>query len=119
MMFELLLDVMDRFLNLRDTNAECAIALLPSKSFGNFRHSNHRIGAHTSTNHTVPYGTVLLVWRCPRHFVPGYDRTVPPGHFATGFNWQLSLDPVMKAEFCPQLLHLVHQAHDQLDAGQI
>jgi hypothetical protein len=20
----------------------------------------------------------------PRHFVPGYDRTVPPGHFATG-----------------------------------
>src|SRR5208282_4441416 len=22
----------------------------------------------------------------PRHFVPGYDRTVPPGHFATGSN---------------------------------
>jgi hypothetical protein len=21
-------------------------------------------------------------WRRPRHFVPGYDRTVPPGHFA-------------------------------------
>jgi len=31
MMFELLLDVMDRFLNLRDTNAECTISLLPSK----------------------------------------------------------------------------------------
>jgi hypothetical protein len=30
-MFELLLDVMDRFLNPRDTNAERAIALLPSK----------------------------------------------------------------------------------------
>ena len=30
MMFELLLDVMDRS-RLRDTNAECAIALLPSK----------------------------------------------------------------------------------------
>ena len=30
-MFELLLDVMDRLRNLRDTNAECAIALLPSK----------------------------------------------------------------------------------------
>jgi hypothetical protein len=28
--FELVLDVTDRFLNLRDTNAECAIALLPS-----------------------------------------------------------------------------------------
>ncbi|HKM58454.1 MAG TPA: hypothetical protein VJX28_06885, partial [Chthoniobacterales bacterium] len=22
-------------------------------------HSNHRIGAHTCTNHTVPYGTAL------------------------------------------------------------
>jgi hypothetical protein len=31
MIFELLLDLMDRFLNLRDTNAECTIALLPSK----------------------------------------------------------------------------------------
>jgi hypothetical protein len=28
---------------------------------------------------SVPYGTALLGWRCPRHFVPGYDRTVPPG----------------------------------------
>src|SRR5208282_4553258 len=32
--------------------------------------------------------TLLLVRTfrrtCPRHFVPGYDRTVPPGHFATG-----------------------------------
>ena len=43
MMFELLLNVMDRFLNLRDTNAECAIALLPSKA-----------------NQTVPYGTTIL-----------------------------------------------------------
>jgi hypothetical protein len=24
-----------------------------------FRHSNHRIGAHTCTDHTVPYGTAL------------------------------------------------------------
>jgi hypothetical protein len=60
MRFELLLDVMDRFLNLRDTDATC-------------------------TNHPVPYGTALLGWRCPRHFVPAYDRTVPPGHFARGF----------------------------------
>jgi hypothetical protein len=45
-----------------------------------FRRSNHRIGAHTCTNWTVPYGTALLGWRCPRHFVPGCDRTVPPGH---------------------------------------
>jgi hypothetical protein len=30
-------------------------------------------------NHTVPYGTALLRCAVPRHFVPGYDRTVPPG----------------------------------------
>jgi hypothetical protein len=54
MMFEFLLDVTDRFLNLRDTNAECAIAL------GARLHGSYR-----------PYGTALLGWRCPRHFVPG------------------------------------------------
>src|SRR5580700_6852652 len=29
-------------------------------SYSKFRHSNHPIGAHTCTNHTVPYGTALL-----------------------------------------------------------
>ena len=38
-------------------------------------HSNHRIGAHTDANHTVPYGTALLRWHYPRHFMPGYDHT--------------------------------------------
>jgi hypothetical protein len=38
-----------------------------------------RIGGHTGANQTVPYGTALLTSLCPRHFVPGYDRTVPPG----------------------------------------
>jgi hypothetical protein len=52
--------------------------------YSKFRHFNRRIGAHTCTNHTVPYGTALLGGTCPRHFVPGYDRAVPPGHFATG-----------------------------------
>jgi hypothetical protein len=42
-------------------------------------HSNHRIRAHTGANQVVPYGTALLGWRCSRHFVPGYDRTVPLG----------------------------------------
>src|ERR1700724_2352379 len=33
-------------------------------------------------------------WRFSRHFVPGYDRTVPPGQFATGLaRW---LDAVAK-----------------------
>jgi hypothetical protein len=45
----------------------------------NFLPSNLQIDAHTRTNHTVPYGTALLGWRCPRHFVPGYDHAVPPG----------------------------------------
>jgi hypothetical protein len=36
---------------------------------------------HADTPHA---DTTLLGLRCPRHFVPGYDRTVPPGHFATG-----------------------------------
>jgi len=61
--------VMDRFLNLRDIKANA-----------------HQIGAHTCWNHTVPYGTALLGWYCPRHFVAGYDRTVPPGHFPSGFS---------------------------------
>src|SRR5271166_934272 len=39
--------------------------------------------AHLHESHrTLRDGS--LGWRCPRHFVPGYDRTVPPGHFATG-----------------------------------
>jgi hypothetical protein len=41
-------------------------------------HSNHHIGAHAGTNQTVPYGTALFDGG-PRHFVPSYDRTVPPG----------------------------------------
>ena len=41
--------------------------------------------AHLHESHrTLRDGS--LGWRCPRHFVPGYDRTVPPGHFATGFS---------------------------------
>jgi hypothetical protein len=34
---------------------------------------------------TVPSGTALLGWRCPRHFVPGYDRTVPSGTALLGW----------------------------------
>jgi hypothetical protein len=39
MMFELLLDVMDRFLNLRDTNAECAIVTPINQSGAHLRES--------------------------------------------------------------------------------
>jgi hypothetical protein len=32
----------------------------------------------------TPYPTGRLFWggAVPRHFVPGYDRTVPPGHIS-------------------------------------
>ena len=50
------------------------------------QYSNRPIGAHTCTNQTVPYGTALFGGgAAPRHFVPGYYRTVAPGLFATGF----------------------------------
>jgi hypothetical protein len=59
-----------------------------------FRHANHRIRAHAHLHeHTVPYGAALLGWHSPSHFVPGYDRSVPPGHFATGFSYG-SPDPL-------------------------
>jgi hypothetical protein len=46
----------------------------PDRSFTGAKRRNARAPVHT-----VPYGTGLLGWRCPRHFVPGYDHTVPPG----------------------------------------
>src|ERR1700733_6393700 len=42
-------------------------------------------------DHTVPYGTALLGWRCPRHFVPGYDRTVPPGQAVASVDCPVSV----------------------------
>jgi hypothetical protein len=36
-------------------------------------------GIRSAPDLIVPYGTVLLGWGCSRHFVPGYDLTVPPG----------------------------------------
>ena len=44
-----------------------------------FRHANHRIGAHTCTNHTVPYGTALWGGVVPGTSCLGYDQPVPPG----------------------------------------
>jgi len=116
MMFELLLDVMERTCEMPGCLGKNCIAgakwhNINLKRFIMAR--SHRIGAHTATDQTVPYGTGLWGWRCPRHCVPGrlrrlrrarqpwvcattfygrdvgfaesgYDRTVPPGHFAIG-----------------------------------
>jgi hypothetical protein len=35
-----------------------------------------------------PYGTARLGARCPRHFVPGYDQAVPPGHLPLALTQQ-------------------------------
>src|SRR5580693_7771484 len=52
-------------------SSKCAPCFLRKAKF---RRSIYRIGGHTCANQTVPYGTALLGWRGPRHFVPGYDR---------------------------------------------
>jgi hypothetical protein len=41
-------------------SSTCAAVFLFQFSYSELRHSNHRIGAHTCTNQTVPYGTALL-----------------------------------------------------------
>src|ERR1700686_3739036 len=81
MMFELLLRVMERTCEIPTLNTPSPVANLFCLAIphSKFPPSNLRIGAHTCTNHTVPYGTALLGWRCPRHFVPGYDHAVPLG----------------------------------------
>jgi hypothetical protein len=60
--------------------------------YSKFRDSRHRIRAHRCTNQTVPYGTALVGWCCPRHIVPGYNRTVPLGLFAAGSSQLLWID---------------------------
>ncbi len=81
MMFELLLRVMERAWEIPRLNTPSPVANLFCLAIphSRFPPSNLRIGAHICTNHTVPYGTALLGWRRPRHFVPGYDHAVPPG----------------------------------------
>jgi hypothetical protein len=80
MLFELLLNGMDRFLNLRDNEMEMGetlprhLGIVPfclamPPMYGQRR--SRSIRAYTCKNHTVPYGTELLGWHSPRHFVPG------------------------------------------------
>jgi hypothetical protein len=76
------------FSNIRDSGPKH----LPS--YSKFRHSiieSARTPAQIkpyptpalSKRQRVEWGTDLLGWLCPRHFVPGYDRTVPPGHLGS------------------------------------
>src|SRR5271166_5536081 len=57
--------------------------VLDGRSFGEISplQSSNRCAYLHESHRTLRDGS--LGWRCPRHFVPGYDRTVPPGHFAT------------------------------------
>ena len=71
MMFELLLDGMDRLLNLRDTNAECSVALLPSKVSEAWKGLNFVtpiIESVRTPARITPYPTGRLFWGGP---VPG------------------------------------------------
>src|SRR5271166_1880225 len=58
--------------------------VLDGRSFGEISplQSSNRCAYLHESHRTLRDGS--LGWRCPRHFVPGYGRTVPPGHFATG-----------------------------------
>jgi hypothetical protein len=61
----------------RYDRAECQLCLTIPHS--KFRQSNHRIGAYTCTNHTVPYGTAL--WGGAVQALRARLRSpVPPGH---------------------------------------
>ncbi|MEY2616185.1 MAG: hypothetical protein QOH78_1958 [Verrucomicrobiota bacterium] len=93
MLFELLLNGTDRFLKLRDTEMEMVWhpaqafrdrSILLSDAANRRPKTSRSIRVYTCKNPTVPYGTDLLGWRSSRHFVPGYDRIVPPGHFKQG-----------------------------------
>jgi hypothetical protein len=60
------------------------------------------IGTPTGANQTVPYGTGQLRWGCSRHFVPRYDRTVPPG---------LKAKPLRRNKSSQAFLNLVPFSH--------
>jgi hypothetical protein len=66
MMFELLLDVVELFLNLRDArlpwkelDRRGEVAQHKFEAFYHCAITSNRVGAHTDTDHTVPYGTAL------------------------------------------------------------
>src|ERR1700733_2085898 len=78
-MFEPLFDVMNPFLNTQ-------IFSVFTSETSSFQYCNHRIEVRTPAR-IRPYPTGRLFWvTISRHFVPGYDRTVPPGQkpFAVG-----------------------------------
>jgi hypothetical protein len=84
MMFELLLEARE---GVRHGKELYRRRELPQRKFEAFYHcaiTSNRIGVRTDTDHIRLGGAGSLGWRCPRHFVPGYDHTVPPGHFAVG-----------------------------------
>src|SRR6202035_4586703 len=66
-------------------------------SYSKFRHSNHRIGAQTCTNHTVPYGTVLS-----RDAVPGTScqATIAP---SLRDIWQQALTKMLLRNVCQRV----------------
>ena len=81
MMFELLLRIMERTCEIPRLNTPSPVANLFCLAIphSKFLPPIFESVQHTCTNHTIPYGTALLGWHCPRHVVPGYDHAVPLG----------------------------------------
>jgi len=80
MMFELLLKVMARAREIPRLNTpspRCQFILLSDTAFEVSTLQSSNRCSTPCQNQTVPYGTDLLGWGSPRHFVPGYDRIVP------------------------------------------
>ena len=85
-MFELLFDVMDPVPE--HTDFLCFHIQTLS-----FQYCNHRIEVRALQESDRTYGTPPFGGAIPRHFVPGFDRTVPPGQkpFADGSLNKLAL----------------------------
>jgi hypothetical protein len=76
------------------TDSMIGVISLPEKNMAHLSTRNTS-GRGSAPDHTVPYGTVLWGWGCSRHFVPGNDRTVPPG-----------LSPFLRALNLPNISYL-------------
>jgi len=98
---------LDQSIDANKSRIERKTASPTSQSFRNRPRPRARTRFPFPTNEPVPRA------KPGRHFVPGYDRTVPPGHFATGSSSVLTFG--IKMTYSVRLLRsLSHRVHKQL-----